>query len=265
MRNLTEIIVHCTATPNSWRDGESTSSKVAEVKRWHTDPKPGGRGWSDIGYHFLIDRDGTIAEGRPMTRDGAHVLGKNKGTVGISIFGGQTSSADQKFNDNYTPEQDRALRWLIADLKEKYPSIEKLSGHNEYANKACPGFNVREWYRAPASGFFAQQDPAPIHSPQPAPRVSPIPPEVLDLIEDAGGVGSWTKRLNAVLQWAGSFGITGAGAFAFVGNMDWRMMAVMGAIGVAVFGIASYTIASRNRKASKAESARIAVIKALNP
>ena len=143
MRRLTEIIIHCTATPNNWRSNDSTSAKVAEVKLWHTRD----RGWSDIGYHYLIDRDGTLANGRSMSRDGAHVKGRNKNTVGISLFGGIDSVSDGKFSDNFTPEQESTLRAVIRDLRQKYPSIKIVSGHNQYAAKACPGFHVPTWLR----------------------------------------------------------------------------------------------------------------------
>jgi len=56
MRPLNEIIIHATATRADWRVGQATSDKVAEVRRWHVDE----RGWRDIGYHYLIDRDGTV-------------------------------------------------------------------------------------------------------------------------------------------------------------------------------------------------------------
>ncbi|MCP4208901.1 MAG: hypothetical protein GY767_17880 [Shimia sp.] len=144
MRRITELIIHCTATPPGWRNGQSTAAKVAEVKRWHIDPKPNGRGWSDIGYHYLIDRDGTVETGRPLDRDGAHAAGHNKGTIGISLFGGKSSSASDQFADNYTRAQDKALRKLIVGLQKQHP-ISKISGHNEYAAKACPGFNVGRW------------------------------------------------------------------------------------------------------------------------
>lgn len=144
MRPLNEIIIHATATPANWRDGQKTSTKVAEVRRWHVED----RGWSDIGYHYLIDRDGTVATGRPLSRTGAHVQGHNTGTIGIALFGGHGGVADGMFADNYTPAQDLALRELISKLMAAY-HITKLSGHNEYANKACPCFYVMEWYRAP--------------------------------------------------------------------------------------------------------------------
>lgn len=140
MRNITGIIVHCTATRPEWWEGRATADKVQEIRRWHVDQN----GWSDIGYHYLIDRDGKIAEGRPMSRDGAHVRGHNRGTIGISLFGGHGSSENDAFSDNFTPEQDKALRGLIADLKRQYGDVP-VTGHNEYAAKACPGFRVARW------------------------------------------------------------------------------------------------------------------------
>lgn len=140
MRQLNEIIVHCTATRPEWWKGKSAQDKVNEVRRWHL-----ALGWSDIGYSYLIDVDGTVVAGRPLERTGAHVKGHNTGTVGICLFGGHGGSASDVFEDNFTEEQDAALRNLIADLREEFPSIFNISGHNEYSSKACPCFNVRNW------------------------------------------------------------------------------------------------------------------------
>lgn len=143
MRTLTEIIVHAAVTPPNWRAGQSTAERVAEVRRWHVEDN----GWSDIGYHYMIDRDGTVAIGRPLERPGAHVRGHNRTTVGICLFGGYQGTASDEFSDNFTPEQDIALRDLIERLETEYPSITKVSGHNEYAAKACPCFNVKRWLK----------------------------------------------------------------------------------------------------------------------
>lgn len=141
MRSLNEIIIHCTDTrPNWWAD-RTSAEKVAEVRRWHTEE----RGWSDIGYHFLIDRDGTVVEGRPLETTGAHVKGHNTGTVGISLFGGHGGSAGDQFQDNFTEDQERALMQLIRQLQDNYPTITSISGHNQYAAKACPTFSVPAW------------------------------------------------------------------------------------------------------------------------
>lgn len=140
MRKIVGIAVHCTATRPEWWASRTTNQKVNEIRRWHVED----RGWSDIGYHFLIDRDGTVATGRPMERDGAHIKGWNAGTIGISLFGGHGSSENDAFSDNFTPEQDKALRGLLSELTAKYGNVP-IIGHNEKAAKACPGFNVGRW------------------------------------------------------------------------------------------------------------------------
>lgn len=141
MRQLNEIIIHCTDTrPNWWAD-RTSAEKVAEVRRWHVEENH----WSDVGYHFLIDRDGTVIEGRPLEKTGAHVKGHNTGTVGISLFGGHGGSASDQFQDNFTEDQERALMQLIRQLQDNYPTITSISGHNQYAAKACPTFSVPAW------------------------------------------------------------------------------------------------------------------------
>ena len=72
MRHINRIILHCTAT----REGRDYS--VDTIRKWHTD-----KGWSDIGYHYLVARDGAIYEGRPVERMGAHVRGYNANSIGI--------------------------------------------------------------------------------------------------------------------------------------------------------------------------------------
>jgi len=152
MRKIDTIIVHCTATRPEWWADKSAEEKRDECKRWHTDPAPQGRGWSDIGYHYLIDRDGSITEGRPIERAGAHAKGHNKTSVGISLWGGHGGSQDDKFEENFTPEQDRALRRLIAQLRMEYPAIATIMGHNEVSPKMCPCFKVTEWMNGAEAG-----------------------------------------------------------------------------------------------------------------
>lgn len=145
MRQISEIIVHCAATRPDWMQSQPLIAKVREIDSWHR-----GRGWSGIGYHYIIDRDGKVSDGRPLEMTGAHVKGRNTGTIGICLIGGHGSAETDRFLDNYTPEQDTALRRLIADLRRKIPSISTVSGHNQYAAKACPGFYVPDWYAAGA-------------------------------------------------------------------------------------------------------------------
>jgi hypothetical protein len=141
MRDIDEIIVHCSATRPDWMADSSAGDKVSEIKRWHVQDN----GWSDIGYHFIIDRSGIVVKGRPLDKAGAHVRGRNSHSVGICLIGGFGGSENDKFTDNFTPEQATALRNLIDRLKRDYPTIKVVSGHNQYAAKACPCFNVPRW------------------------------------------------------------------------------------------------------------------------
>ena len=153
MRNLSEIIIHCTDTRPEWWSDRSSADKVAEVRRWHVEE----RKWSDVGSHYLIDRDGTVIEGRPLERVGAHVKNHNTGTIGISLFGGHGGASTDDFFDNFTEDQDRALRTLINKLRDDYPSITKVTGHNAYASKACPTFSVSNWIAGTAPKPVAEE------------------------------------------------------------------------------------------------------------
>jgi N-acetyl-anhydromuramyl-L-alanine amidase AmpD len=101
--------------------------------------------WRDIGYHFVIRRNGAVENGRPVDQIGAHCEGHNTGTIGICMVGG--ISETNRPENNFTPAQFESVQLLINSLKERFPSIIKLSGHNDYANKACPSFNVHEKLR----------------------------------------------------------------------------------------------------------------------
>lgn len=133
------IWIHCSATRPEWLAGSPLSEKVKEIMRWHV-----AKGWATIGYHWIIDRDGTVAKGRDEGTRGAHVANYNIGSIGICLIGGHGSSENGKFLDSYTPEQENALRRLIDDIRGR-AQITKIRGHNEVAAKACPGFNVKRW------------------------------------------------------------------------------------------------------------------------
>lgn len=130
MRKIDDIIIHCTATPC----GREVS--VEEVRRWHK-----ARGFSDIGYHYLIALDGTVSVGRPMERAGAHCKGHNARSVGVCYVGG--TDALGKPADTRTPQQKRSLRNLVAELRRRFPEAA-VHGHNDYAAKACPCFRVAD-------------------------------------------------------------------------------------------------------------------------
>lgn len=138
MRKINKIIIHCSAT----REGEDISAAV--IDRWHRD-----RGWSGIGYHYVVSLNGNIEYGRPIDKQGAHVKNHNKGSIGICYIGGVESERDSNgkwiAKDTRTLEQKESLLDLIKTLKRLNPEAT-VHGHNEFAAKACPCFNVKEEY-----------------------------------------------------------------------------------------------------------------------
>ena len=135
-----EIVLHCSATRPEWMQDRPFPEQVAEIRRWHVE----GNGWRDIGYHHLIGRKGEHAVGRPETAIGAHVAGRNNGTIGICLVGGHGSSERDRFGHHFTPAQEETLLALLAE-NERRTAIDRITGHNQYAVKACPGFHVPSW------------------------------------------------------------------------------------------------------------------------
>ena len=134
MRKITEIIIHCTATP------EGRPCTVDDVDRWHRQ-----RGFFGIGYHYLILLDGTICRGRPLWRAGAHCTGHNTHSIGVCYIGGLTAKGT-KPKDTRTGEQKKSLLWLLKSLKDVYPKAT-IHGHREFAPKDCPCFDAKEEYK----------------------------------------------------------------------------------------------------------------------
>ena len=132
MRKINKIILHCSATP------EGRQHDVADIRRWHLK-----RGFNDIGYHYLIHIDGTIEEGRPLNKQGAHCSGQNRGSVGICYVGGMSKDM-KKAKDTRTQAQKDSLINLMHELIYKYNKDMTIHGHNEYANKSCPSFIVKD-------------------------------------------------------------------------------------------------------------------------
>lgn len=134
-RLIDKIIIHCSATQSKMDIG------AKEIRQWHK-----AKGWSDIGYHLCIRRDGTVELGRDINRVGAHVSGHNTGSIGICLIGGV--DARMMPESNYTNDQWRSLRNTLRFLKLDYPSAS-IHGHNEFTKmKACPCFDVPEELRS---------------------------------------------------------------------------------------------------------------------
>ena len=124
MRQVNTIIVHCADTP------ESMDIEYTEIRKWHVDE----RGFTDVGYHYIIRRNGIIERGRPEACQGAHCLSKNAESIGICLVG----------RDSFTKEQYTSLRNIVEDLEIRY-NITEVTGHYKYSNKTCPNFDVEGW------------------------------------------------------------------------------------------------------------------------
>lgn len=131
MRNISRIIIHCTATP------EGRETTVNEIDRWHRQ-----RGFASIGYHYVIYLDGSIHKGRSIEQIGAHCRGYNAASIGIAYVGGLDSDCRTP-KDTRTKAQKASLLYLVKRLLKQFPDAT-VHGHNEFAAKACPCFDVTE-------------------------------------------------------------------------------------------------------------------------
>lgn len=139
------ITVHCSATPPHMDIGAD------EIREMHM-----AKGWRDIGYYFVVRRDGTLEKGRSMRVTGAHVKGHNAGNIGICMVGGVDRLGQAE--DNFTPEQFDTLRDFISDYCSIYGiPLSNVMGHRDWFGdtngdgvidsrdwfKECPSFSVK--------------------------------------------------------------------------------------------------------------------------
>lgn len=121
------IVIHCADTPDD-RDVDA-----ATIKKWHVEE----RGWDDIGYHYVIRRNGLVEPGRDIKVQGAHAKQVNGTSVGICMVG----------RSEFDARQFESLRDLVQSLLRQYPDC-KVIGHCDVEPKKpnCPGFDVAKWF-----------------------------------------------------------------------------------------------------------------------
>ncbi len=142
-RSCTEkIVIHHTGNP------EDDNLSAAEIHQSHLN-----QGWTGIGYHFVVRKDGSIERGRPLECIGSHTYGYNQCSIGIHVCGNFEIAEP-------TQEQLNVLPMLIADLCDTYGLIagkDIVLGHRDLMATACPGENLykklqdirenAEWHR----------------------------------------------------------------------------------------------------------------------
>lgn len=136
MREVNQIIVHSSAT----RPDQDVDA--AMIRRWHLN-----RGWSDIGYHYVIKRNGLVELGRDLDGDGnvneevgAHAFGFNQNSIGICMIGGVNN--DNVPEANFTLKQYNTLYYCVSILRTDFPNAE-IIGHKDVSSTACPSFDVK--------------------------------------------------------------------------------------------------------------------------
>ena len=130
MRNITLIIVHCSANK------AGSTLRKEDIDRLHR-----ARGWNGCGYHFVIPTDGSVERGRAVEETGAHCRNHNRHSIGVCYIGGVAGDGRTP-EDTRTPGQRAALRSLLEELHRRYPKA-LIVGHRDLdARKACPCFDA---------------------------------------------------------------------------------------------------------------------------
>lgn len=129
-RRITRLVFHCTATPQ-------TTTVESILRFWKVN-----RGWKNPGYHIIIKADGSWTLLQDFNRVTNGVAGINSTSLHVSYIGGIDSKG--RGFDNRTDQQKEILETIYTTFKEKLPHIT-FHGHNEFSNKACPSFNVKQW------------------------------------------------------------------------------------------------------------------------
>lgn len=135
MRKIEYIVIHCADTYPGMDIG------VDEIRQWHLD-----RGFNDVGYHYVIRRDGTVEKGRDENVIGAHVRGFNSDSIGICLVGGKAHGNGNPVN--YTAPQWASLDVVVYDVAGRHPDAEVLGHCDLDSGKTCPNFNVKAWWGA---------------------------------------------------------------------------------------------------------------------
>ena len=146
MGKLKYLVIHCTDTPPKM---EVTPEMIRD---WHMSPKPKGRGWDRVGYSDLIQRDGDLINLTPYNEDDNITSDElTWGAVGFNAIGRHIVLAGGKgslsaFADYFTDEQEKTLLDYLQTAILRHPDI-LIIGHNQVAEKSCPGFYVYDWLK----------------------------------------------------------------------------------------------------------------------
>lgn len=158
-RQVDRVFLHCSASDRPEHDN------VATMRDWHL-----ARGWSDVGYHFFIRKDGTVEDGRSVEITPAAQGGNNTGTIAICLHG--------LAEENFTADQYRSAIDLCTEISTAYAGMVTIHGHCEVSAKACPVFPYKAVLGLDDHGemaFEATTAPTGIAPPARSPAAGDIP------------------------------------------------------------------------------------------
>jgi hypothetical protein len=135
-RRVNKVFIHCSATDNAEHDNTEF------IRSIHVDQN----GWSDIGYHFFITKQGVVHACRHLEYVPAAQKGHNTGSIAICLSG----------LDQFTAAQMEALVALCQDIQDQYAQRLVFKGHREVANKLCPNFDYRYVLNLTDQGYLRQ-------------------------------------------------------------------------------------------------------------
>lgn len=154
-REIDRVFLHCSASDVPAHDD------VSVMRDWHVN----GNGWSDVGYHYFIRKDGTVQEGRSVEKTPAAQQGHNRGTIAICCHGLKVH--------NFTPAQYASVVELCGQINRVYNGEVTFHGHCEVSSKTCPVYPYKEVLGLDEDGYMSKEP-----NTSPSGQVEEVPPDL---------------------------------------------------------------------------------------
>lgn len=133
-RKVSKVFIHCSDSDRYYHDNIET------IRKWHVQDN----GWSDVGYHFFITKDGYIHTGRDIKKIPSAQKGHNTGSIAICLSG----------RNEFTEKQFESLRKFCKEIKQAYDNKITFHGHCEVSGKTCPVFDYKEELNLNNQGYI---------------------------------------------------------------------------------------------------------------
>ncbi len=240
--NVYRMAIHHTESPTV--DKLSPAARMRQIQSYHMDVK----GWCDIGYHYLVSRDGRIWEGRPVAQLGSHSGGANTGNVGVALMGSHDTTP-------ITETQIDSVASIIRAVGSAYGiTIDRsvVKGHRQYKDTSCPGDKLmaqldgiveRARNGAPVGGTDEPTDPTPVTiqgvlyaNDDPSARIAGATISIAGLTTTTSSTGGWELAVAP-----GTYTVTASKAGYVTGSITRSTEDLWASFGLAKAGSATGT------------------------